>query len=359
MISKRRVELDIVRTIAIICVVLCHATEAIYSFTKTDYNSLSNYSKIFMIMAFTIGRLGVPLFLFLTGTLILKKKFDTDEDIKKFYKKNLFSLIRVYFIWIIIYNIYFLINNNKEFVTAEFILKEFFFLKQVPLVNMWYLPMIIGLYIGLPFVAKIIKVFSKKTIKILMICIFICTFICPMINTILAIFGIKDSYNPILNISFLGGIYGVYAIVGNYLDNGKIKKKAIWIFGAIGCYLLICAFQMFSYTSISQSTYNVWYSFPLLLIGAACMFKLIIRIDSFKINKKLASAFSFISRTSLATYLLHMIVLRTLAIYIKEWQIIMPIKVLLLFIFTLGISFLVSFILGKIQIFKKYILLIK
>ena len=38
----------------------------------------------FRIIFFTVGRLGVPIFLFLTGALTLKKQIDTDEDVLKF-----------------------------------------------------------------------------------------------------------------------------------------------------------------------------------------------------------------------------------------------------------------------------------
>ncbi len=186
-IKQRRIELDIARAFAIMCVILCHATETIYSFNRIGWIKLSSISRIFMFFSFTIGRLGVPIFLFLTGTLILKKKFQDDNDVYKFYKKSLIPLIIVNLIWIIIYNIYFWISNQKNVVTCEFIIKELLLLKQVPLPNMWYFPMIIGLYIVLPFVSKIVKTFSKKTLFILIGVMFIYSFIIPMINTVLTI----------------------------------------------------------------------------------------------------------------------------------------------------------------------------
>ena len=77
-VKKRRIELDIARTIAIICVVLCHASEAIYKPNSNMWGTLSDQSKLFFIIVFTIGRIGVPIFIFLTGTLILNKKFQKD-----------------------------------------------------------------------------------------------------------------------------------------------------------------------------------------------------------------------------------------------------------------------------------------
>ena len=222
---------------------MCHATESIYLLNKNGWARLSNQSRIFMIVSFTIGRLGVPIFLFLTGALILKKSFETDDDVFKFYKKNLASLIITNSIWIVIYNIYFLINNQKDIVTNEFIIKELLLIKQVPLKHMWYFPVIIGLYIGLPFVSKIIKTFSKKALSILMVLIFISAFVLPMINVILAIIGIKDAYVSLLNISFLGGAYGLYVVVGYFLDSRSEHNRKTSIFIvmiSILCFIITC-----------------------------------------------------------------------------------------------------------------------
>ena len=90
--SNRIVKLDIARTFAILCVVLCHCSEMIYTQQSVKVAELGISSRIFMFGTFTIGRLGVPIFLYLSGILLLKKTIDSDEDIFKFYKNNLFPL---------------------------------------------------------------------------------------------------------------------------------------------------------------------------------------------------------------------------------------------------------------------------
>ena len=366
-VKQRRIELDIARTFAIICVVLCHATEAIYSLDKPGWIKLSSQSRAFMLFSFTLGRIGVPIFLFLTGALILRKNFNTDDDVIKYYKKNLLPLIGVNAIWIIIYNVFLWINNRKYLVTVEMIIKEFLFLIKVPLPNMWYFPMIIGLYIALPFISKIVKNFSSKSLKIIMAIIFVCSFVLPMINKLFDIFGIKDSYNTVLNLSFLGGTYGLYAILGYYLDNNieedlaknKWKDVIFFVGSAIVCYLITYWFQMFSYSNKSKSIYNVWYDFPFLLICASCIFKAFLNIDTSKINNKMSKFFTFISKTCLATFFLHMIIQKIIETYIKEWQIIMPLKVIALSIINFIICMIFNFVFCKIKVISKYVMLVK
>ena len=363
-IKQRRVELDIARSFAIICVLLCHATESIYLLNKNGWARLSNQSRIFMIVSFTIGRLGVPIFLFLTGALILKKSFETDDDVFKFYKKNLASLIITNSIWIVIYNIYFLINNQKDIVTNEFIIKELLLIKQVPLKHMWYFPVIIGLYIGLPFVSKIIKTFSKKALSILMVLIFISAFVLPMINVILAIIGIKDAYVSLLNISFLGGAYGLYVVVGYFLDSRSEHNRKTSIFIvmiSILCFIITCLFQMLSYSKLSKKidVYNVWYNFPFLLVCVAGIFKIIVNIDTSKMNEKIVSFFTFISKTSLATFFLHIIIINIITPHIASLKMMMPMKVVLLAGSTFLICVILESLLCKVKIVSKYVMLME
>lgn len=58
------------------CVVFCHSIQCISKFNMQTWNTFSLSSKSFMIISFTIARIGVPIFLCLTGTLTLRKNFE-------------------------------------------------------------------------------------------------------------------------------------------------------------------------------------------------------------------------------------------------------------------------------------------
>lgn len=99
---------------------------------------------------------------------------------------------------------------SKNF-SIGIVLENILFFKQVDMDNMWYMIMILGIYIALPFIAKLVKIFSIKTIKIPMFVIFISSIVLPSINVVLHLFGF-DGYNIILDLSFLGGTYGLYIL---------------------------------------------------------------------------------------------------------------------------------------------------
>ena len=214
--NKRIIQLDIIRTIAILCVVLCHSTENIYSLTRSGYDALSIQSRFFMFSMFTLGRVGVPLFLFITGVLLLKKEINTDNDIFSFYKKNLLPLLITYLIWIIIYNIYFVITKQYDLTSVKKVIEEILIINKVPMAHMWYMPMIITVYIGIPFIAKIIKTFSYKSISIMLVLLFIWYSLTPSIVTFLNLININDIPEYKYNISYFGALYGLYIILGYY-----------------------------------------------------------------------------------------------------------------------------------------------
>lgn len=95
------------------------------AYVNIPYLYLGKASQIFRITFFTIGRLGVPIFLFLTGALTLKKQIDTDEDVLKFYKKNLIPLLITIEIWNVFYNLFSLIMNKN--LVLRFYWKIYFF----------------------------------------------------------------------------------------------------------------------------------------------------------------------------------------------------------------------------------------
>ena len=109
MIKKRILNFDFARTLAIIFVVMSHSIETIYI---NSPNTLTFRSNLLESILFFISRLGVPLFLFLTGSLIIKKEFKNKEDINKFYKTNLLPLFISTEIFNIIYYILYIFMFN-------------------------------------------------------------------------------------------------------------------------------------------------------------------------------------------------------------------------------------------------------
>lgn len=342
--NKRISWLDNARAFAILSVVFVHATENIYIMKVEYLNSISLPSMLFAHIGFTFGRLGVPIFLFLTGYLLLDRKFELN-DCYKFWHKNWKSLLITTEIWIIIYDVFLRVFHFQHWNTLGLI-KDMLFMTSVHMGHMWYMPMIIGLYICIPFMARGI---SKLNIKVLLFPLTILgfyAFVIPIINVINKIFSFKI-INPMIDLGFIGGVYGIYLILGFCIKKGLLKNfstRFIMIL-CICFFILTVLLQLTAYQN--NIKYNVWYNCGFLIICCLSLFELFSRINILKQEFKLST---WISKNSFGIYLIHFPFIMLLRDLIKTISVIMPIKVILLWSLVLIISSIICYI---INIFPK------
>ena len=366
--KNRIVKLDIARTFAILCVILCHCSEMTYFNDMVVLKNLKITSRIFMMGTFTIGRFGVSIFLYLSGVLLLRKVIEKEEDIFKFYKKKLLisRLIRIYSVSLSGVRFPHGLQNKKinelKFNFVDFI-KELLLFKNSSMTNMWYMPMIIGIYIGVPFLAKIVKTFSFKSILPIMTATFIFCYIEPLLNVIARISNNGQTFGSEMSIPYMGAIYGLYLLVGYYIYDNQVKIKKIrnWhlILTAILSYVVIMCFEVYSLSDKSHYIYKVWYDFPFLLICTACLFALFTRIDDNVINERISNIFTYISRISMGIYFVHIIVIMTKIKYMGQIFASLSLETAFLTIITIVLSAVIVGVLSRNKYVARYIFLIK
>ncbi|MGN0479541.1 MAG: acyltransferase, partial [Hominenteromicrobium sp.] len=207
--------LDLVRSLAIIMVITVHAAENIYSFDAGTMNSITGISKLFAFCAFTFGRLGVPLFLFLTGYLLLDRRYDCAADVLAFWKKKLLPLLITFECWTLLYELFCVWYYELDF-QPELCLKRMLFLEPSYLSHMWYMPMILGLYLTLPLLSCVLRRFPLKVLLIPMAVCFLYCFILSDVNVVLSVRELPKLTGQ-LSLEFTGGVYGLYAVCGYVL----------------------------------------------------------------------------------------------------------------------------------------------
>ena len=230
------------------------------------------------IALFTVGRLGVPLFIFLTGYLMLAHTYQT-KDILYLWKKVLGMLVATE-VWIIFYYFFSLWRKKEDF-SLSILIFQMLFLKSSSGPHLWYMPIILGLYIFIPFVANVINETDKKILSYLMIVIVIYLFVPPILNVFRLVSGEEMLYKQ-LNFSFAGGEYGILLIIG-----WMIKKKYFeqirsihYILLGVGGYLLTVILELYAYRH--GVSYNVWYDSLTLLVTSFSIFNLFLKVKKFK-----------------------------------------------------------------------------
>lgn len=241
----------------------------------------------------------------------------------------------------VIYNVFLCWFNNEEFYITTLI-KNILFLKSVGLSHMWYMPMIIGVYIFLPFVADYLKTIDIRILKIPFGITFFYLFLVPVFNVVGQAYGIQPVGN-LLDLSYSGGVYGIYLLCGYFIKKGILRSVSADCLAvtSLAFFIGTVILQMFAFDH--QIAYSVWYSNGLLLVCAMVFFELFSR----SILKGKMRLLNCLSRCSFGIYLVHNPVLMILKRYVFLGEG-MPIRVLGLFVSTFVISWLIVAVIGSI-----------
>ena len=277
--KKKHIEwIDLLRCLAICCVVLTHVSQRLYPVEMSHMEAASFGGKMAAYIMISIGRFGVPLFLMISGYLLLDREYD-GKRCKRFWKHNLLGLILTTEIWVVIYSIFaWRMSGNP--ITAEYLIESMLFVRYVdpgyagPL---WYMPMLFGLYLFVPFLANILRKIDLKLLRIPATIAVLYLFAVPVINVILQTWGL-DPIASRLSLEFSGGIYGVFLIFGFFFNKGfldRVKSRWFVIVALIsGALLILTLYEAFKH----QYDYQIWYDDIFLLICSVCIFKWFSRI---------------------------------------------------------------------------------
>lgn len=321
-----------------------HATDGIYIISSDAIVNYTIYSRIFNFASLFIGRIGVPFFLMITGYLLLDRSYD-DERIRKFWNTSCKGLIIVTVIWAAIYviSLQFLTVGSAQVNYAE--AGTLFFS------HMWYMPMIIGMYLSMPFVASALKHFDVDTIYQATIVFTFLAFLLPFVTLICKMHGI-DGVAIQYCLGFSGGIYGIYIILGYLVKKGKFKNVSslkLWAL-AIVSFLICILFQYYAF--VINYDFFLWYEFPFILLGSFALFELCSRVKTVRFY----SWVTVISKYSFAVFLIHNLFRLPLLPLIVQLPFSEPVKAIVLWILLIALSFTAAAIIYRIPRFGKYIL---
>ena len=343
--GKTRIEwIDLVRAIAILTVLYIHATDGIFIISSDAITNYTIYSRIFNFASLFIGRIGVPFFLMITGYLLLDRTYD-DEKVRKFWDKSCKGLIIVTVIWAIIYAV------SLQFISVKYAQVNFAEAGNLFFSHMWYMPMIIGMYLSMPFVSAALKRFDRQTIWQATIVFTFLAFLLPFITTLLEMHGIKN-VNIQYCLGFSGGVYGIYILLGYLIKKGQFKNINSVKLGLIALisFAICVLFQYYSFTK--GYDFFLWYEFPFILTGSFALFELCSRKEKVRAYPFV----TFLSKYSFAVFLVHNLFRLPLLPLAVELPYSEPVKAIILWIFMIILSYAAVVIIYRIPRVGKYIL---
>ena len=288
--------LDNLRVIATISVVLLHvAAPLLYRYTNFDGSNwlTANFYD-------SLVRFCVPVFVMITGALLLKKEYRLAD----YLKKRVARIIYPFLFWITIYSIHAIIilKNALQLPFLDILTISSSKFGYKTTYHFWYIYMIIGIYLVIPLISRWIRnVKEKEILYFLTLWFLVVTLTHPILN----------DYLPTINLKYFGGFIG-YLVLGYYLSiknfdkikNIKIVSFAIFAFGvfltAFGTYFL--SFYNRQFTADLYTYFS-----PNVIIAASGLFLFIKHINI--TNNKLLSIHKRINKHSFGIYFVHVMVL--------------------------------------------------
>ncbi len=227
--KSRDKNMDLLRIISAFMVVMIHVS-GIYI---VEYIENINVDFIIADIFNSFARFAVPTFVMISGAFILKDS--GNEDKKTIYKKMWKNIIIPTIIWSIIY---FLINISMDIIqfilgVGEIDIKTNLlnWIQGKPLYHMWYLYMIIGMYLTVPYIFKVKNKLGERKFTIFGIVVLIVGMIISYITPVFWIF----EWIKYIGYFILGYVIYIYA------SQNKNNRKAI-IFLMLALFFLTFVF---------------------------------------------------------------------------------------------------------------------
>lgn len=301
-----------------------------------------------------LARTGVPLFVMISGALLLGKK---EEEISVFYRKRLTRLLIPFFVWGLFYAFYWQHTVDHQLKPVQAILTV---LQGPSFYHLWYLYMLIGLYLITPFMRILVQHIQKRQFEILLLLWLIFSIILPHLYAESALW-LQFPFRFGFGLSGIDTYLGYY-LLGWYIHQYGVPKFSFraYVLLYFGVSLLMVAGSYILYKK--SNAYNplcILNESPFVLAQAVLLFVGFKLKNTFK--NSLVSRFSIqVSALSFGLYLVHPVVIDILdkgywgiEIDARKMDTILSVPLTYLVVFTS--CFLFTFLLSKIPLIKKII----
>lgn len=243
--NQHIVWLDVVRFIAMFTVVCCHCTDPFnfYPGTAPNIGEIKLWGAIYG----SVLRPCVPLFVMITGALLLPVRGDTST----FYKKRIPRVFYPFLIWSVLYNLFpwitGLLGLNPQIIldffpyAGEEVMQQSFsvsleYILMIPFnfsilaVHMWYIYLLIGLYLYLPVFSAWVEKASERA-KLMFLLAWGVTLLLPYYYQFVSnyLWG-TCSWNSFGMLYAFAGFNG-YLLLGHYLKNLEWSLKKMLAIG--------------------------------------------------------------------------------------------------------------------------------
>ena len=347
--ARKQTYLEVLRCVALLLVVSIHVVAIpIQNWTINPGTWYSAYSLIY-----TVGNFGVPLFLMISGSLLLNP--ERDISLEKIYKKMIprilipllffgycFALLEIFF-------------NTRTFDASMFVESVLRVLNKNSWGHLWYLYLLTGIYLILPVLRVLLDKVTDKQLEYLMGVLCFLGFIIPTINVIFGTTISLEQPKPLCHITFF--IMGY--VISRYYTSKKFKNY-LYLSGMISLATLL-VFGMFA-GKINYECYTMLARYDGIFVFAVASMIFLLFTDKKDVIEKSVRGFGgeyimSLADCSFGIYLIHPVIMNVMY-KVLGWQPIMFNPVLSIPLFCVAFivpCHLVVWIMKKIPVVRRLV----
>ncbi|RYF25405.1 MAG: hypothetical protein EOO42_03820 [Flavobacteriales bacterium] len=327
--------LDNLRVVATVAVVLLHVTAPF----ALKFGSISNSNWWIANSLDSLVRFCVPVFVMLTGALLLPRT----HTLESYLKKRVVRIILPFLFWSAIYIAHYFsrLTHNFEFTissVSQIIGNKLFYGASY---HLWYIYMIIGIYLILPIISTWVRNASEKEIVY---------FLALWLFSVIISNSLFKDYVPDFNLKYFSGFIG-YLVLGYYLSTKSFNKKTAVILFLASVAVTAVGTYYFSTSKGKLSTdYYQYFSLPVIMASSS----IFLAFKNISLaNNNILKVRNFINRNSFGVYFSHILVLFYLNKNGFHASIFgLGIGIPLLTILCLAISLLLVYLLKKVPVLR-------
>lgn len=343
MSNQRTVYFDVLRILASFAIIVVHVSAQ--NWDSTDIISFE--WKVFTVFN-GVARWGVPVFVMISGALFLER----DLSYGVIFRKYILHRLIAYLVWSCVYVLEACAKNQNVDIIYQILTGR---------THMWFLPMIMGLYLTIPFMRLIVQ--KEKLTAAFLIIAFVTAISVPQFlstarlisgsSIIKALERIKNS----TNLSFFGG-FSVYFILGNYLRRRDIAWWLICIAGIIG--FTVTPFGTLWLSRCLGTQNEAFYSnFSVnVFLESVFVFAIVKKLmEQIEISERIKQLVAFFSKCSFGAYLVHILVIDLLrdVAGLNSLTYSPVLSVIVISSLVIVLSYTVSIVLNRIPLIGRYI----
>lgn len=363
--ERRRIFwMDAARALSISLVAIYHAMSRSYP-VKEGMQALfrsTPVSAAFAAAINAIAHMSIPIFLMLSGALLLGRDYSRPEVRKRFLRHNWLRLFLIMELWQVIRFLFFffcipgaILGPHTPGSAILGLLKALCFYQDQTYGPIWYLAMILCIYPLIPILGAAIRKLPGRYLLLPAGIVILFAVLVPNLKTILAAVGVETQFQTTVKQEYLFPVYLIYVVLGWYLGQGVLARLStgrVFLAFAVG-FVLSALFQLRVYAV--GGSYSLGNTDVGVMFSSVALFELLRRIPEGE--GRWRRPVRSLSRCSMGVYFIHILVMTALDVWNRARPVrISGVRCLALHV-AVGLlgSFLFVWLTSRIPFFRRWL----